>query len=133
MVNGMDYTARIQELSNLKHSITGKVISTGEINGFSSDVSGWEGAAPGGYSSLVAETKEKAQDIYETKEEVVIKIDARIAELETLIEDQYATHNYIPNLDLDDDPRTNSRKQRSRVYQISNLDSSVRNRLLRRI
>lgn len=129
----MDYTARIQELNSLKSSITGKVISTGQVDGFSSTVNGWQGSAPDGYQSLVEDTKEQVQDVYETKEIVVEAIETRIAELETMIEDQYAANSGIPNMILDDDASKNRTKQLARINRISNLDSSVRSRLVSRL
>jgi len=129
----MDYTARIQELSNLKSLIVGKVVSTSDVDGFSSEVSGWEGNAPEGYRSLVEDTKNETQKVYETIDTVVSAIENRITELETLIENQYAANSGIPYMILDDDSAKNRSKQISKINQISNLDSSVRERLMSRV
>ncbi len=132
----MDYTARIQELENLRSSIsTKKINSVDDINQFSGAIGSWKGGeSHHGYNELIEETKTKVTSIHSAKPSLLEAIDIRITQLQAKIESQYNNHLYVVNRTYDsEDPLKNRQLKRQALNKLTYLDSTVKSRLSSRI
>lgn len=132
----MDYTARIQQLENLRNSISTKTVSSvDDINQFSGEIASWKGGkSQYGYTELIEETKNEVTSIHSAKPSLLEAIDLRITQLQAKIESQYNSYLYVVNRTYDsEDPVKNRQLKRQALNNLTHLDSTVKSRLSSRI